>query len=172
MEVLTQLQAWLLSILGGVTLSGVIGTIIFLVLKGAFNKTISKINVEKIVEKATDKGTEKVKKIAFTQSIQPVVESELKKITETANTYIKEQLDLMEEKYDKIIVVLEKLSAYFDNSIGVSEEAKKELKVALEEAKTNKVVNLQEVAVVENNKEEKLKETKKEEVTQSTKIER
>ena len=33
-----------------------------MVVKGAFNKAIAKINVEKIADKATEKGVERVKK--------------------------------------------------------------------------------------------------------------
>ena len=35
---------------------------------------------------------ERIKQVSFKQNIQPIVESELKKVTETANEYIKKQL--------------------------------------------------------------------------------
>ena len=135
MEIFNEIWVWLVAALGGISLTSVITAVITGCLKGAFNKTISKINVEKIADDATNKGIEKVKKISFEQSIQPIVESELKKITEAANEYIKASLAETQKKYDKLIAVLEKFYAYFDDSM-VSETKKQELKQALEEAKT------------------------------------
>ena len=80
MEILNEIWVWIGSVLGGLTVTGVLSAIIAGTLKGAFTKTISKINVEKIAEEATNKGIEKVKKISFEQSLQPIVESELKKV--------------------------------------------------------------------------------------------
>lgn len=136
MEILNEIWIWVLSILSGVSLSGIISSIIYACLKGAFNKTISKINVEKIAEKATDKGVEKVKEISFKHSIQPLVESGLEKINEQSNKYIEKALEKVYNKLDRVILIQEKQAAYFDNSIGVSENAKKELKKAIDDAKT------------------------------------
>ena len=82
MEILSQIWVWIGTAIGGVSLAGIISAIIYGSLKGAFNRTISKINVQKIAEQATEKGVDKVKKISFTHSIQPIVESELKKVNE------------------------------------------------------------------------------------------
>ena len=73
---------------------------------------INKINVEKIADEATKKGVDKIKTMSFKQSIQPLAESELKKITETANAYIDKSLKDVQEKYDHLIAIIEKLSAY------------------------------------------------------------
>lgn len=136
MEVLNQIWQAIAPYVAGISVSGLISAIIYGCLKGAFNRTISKINVEKIAETATEKGVEKVKTVAFTHSIQPLVESELKKINEEAAKQFKEELKKVEDNYDKLVTILEKLSAYFDGSIGVSEQAKAELKQAIEDAKT------------------------------------
>ena len=80
MEILNEIWVWIVSALGGVSLAGVISAAIYGCLKGAFSKTISKINVEKIAKDATEKGIDKVKAVSFSHSIQPLVESELKKI--------------------------------------------------------------------------------------------
>ena len=61
MEILNEIWVWIVSALGGVSLAGVISAAIYGCLKGAFSKTISKINVEKIADEATEKGIEKVK---------------------------------------------------------------------------------------------------------------
>ena len=82
MEIINQVWVWIASAVGGISLTSIITAIIYGCLKSAFNKTISKINVQKIADQATEKGVEKVKKISFTHSIQPLVESELKKVNE------------------------------------------------------------------------------------------
>ena len=152
MEILNQVWVWLVSAIGGISVAGIITAIIYGSLKGAFNKAISKINVEKISEQATEKGIEKVKKITFTHSIQPIVESELKKVNEYSVEILKTYMEETAKKYENVLNVLDKLSAYFDNSIGVSENAKNELKQAIAEAK-NEPITVESVVVDENIKE-------------------
>ena len=128
METLNAIWQAIYPYVAGVSVTGILSAVIYGCLKGAFSKTISKVNVEKICEDATSKGIDKVKEVSFKQSIQPLCESELKKITEQANDYMKSYLDEMNKKYDQLIEIIEKLSAYFDNSIGVSDTAKEDLK--------------------------------------------
>ena len=165
MEILNSIYVWVLSALAGISISGLISTFIYLALKGAFNKTISKINVQKIAEQATEKGIEKVKKVSFTHNIQPLCESELQKINEKSNEYIKESIKKLEEKLDKVILIQEKQAKYFDNSIGVSDEAKKELKEAIEKAKSDLVEPVESVVVEETKEESKQVEVKKNRVS-------
>ena len=170
MEIFTEIWMWIVSAVGGITLAGIITAIIYGSLKGAFNRAISKINVQKITEQATDKGIERIKKISFSHSIQPLVESELKKVYEQATKTINDELKRVQENYNNIINVLEKLSAYFDNSIGINESTKAELKNALESAKDKSVVVDSVVAEPEIVEVTHKKEAKKENTT--SKIER
>lgn len=170
MEIFTEIWMWIVSAVGGITLAGIITAIIYGSLKGAFNRAISKINVQKITEQATDKGIERIKKISFSHSIQPLVESELKKVYEQATKTINEELKSVQENYNNIINVLEKLSAYFDNSIGINASTKAELKNALESAKDKSVVVDSVVAEPEIVEVTPKKEAKKENTT--SKIER
>ena len=140
MEFLNEIWVWIMSAVGGVSLSAVISAIIYGCLKGAFNKTISKINVESIADKATEKGVERVKKVSFTHNIQPLVESELKKINEHSVEVLKKELADVQAKYDNVIDILDKLACYFDNSIGVAEEKKEELKQAIAKAQNKPMV--------------------------------
>lgn len=135
MEVLNQIWQAIAPYVAGISVSGILSAVIYGCLRGAFNRTINKINVDKIADQATDKGVEKVKQISFKHSIQPLVESELTKIDEKVAKQFKEELKKVQDNYNKLVAVLEKLSAYFDGSIGVSERAKAELKQALAEAK-------------------------------------
>lgn len=140
MEFLNEIWIWIMSAIGGLSLSAIISSIIYGCLKGAFNKTISKINVESIADKATEKGIERVKKVSFTHNIQPLVESGLEKVNEKAVETLREELVKLDNKYNNIINILEKQAAYFDNSIGVPEEKKTELKQAIVEAQNKPVV--------------------------------
>lgn len=135
METLNAIWQAIYPYVAGVSVTGILSAVIYGCLKGAFSKTISKVNVEKICEDATSKGIDRVKEVSFKQSIQPLCESELKKITEQANDYMKSYLDEMNKKYDQLIEIIEKLSAYFDNSIGVSDTAKEDLKDSINKAK-------------------------------------
>jgi mRNA-degrading endonuclease RelE of RelBE toxin-antitoxin system len=148
MEIFNQIWVWIGTALGGISLAGIISTIIYGCLKGAFNRTIAKINVQKIADQATEKGVEKVKKVSFSHTIQPLVESELKKLNEHYVEVLKVYMESVAKKYDNLVLVLEKLSAYFDNSIGVNETAKQELKQVLAEAK-NEQISAESVVVEE-----------------------
>ena len=152
MEILN-IWVWIVSALGGVSLAGVISAAIYGCLKGAFSKTISKINVEKIAKDATEKGIDKVKAVSFSHSIQPLVESELKKINELSVEVVKKELNEVKAEYKTLINIIKKLSAYFDNSIGVSDTAKQELKQAIAEAE-NEPIEPTNYAVVSKAEEE------------------
>lgn len=166
----SEIWVYIVSVLGGVSVAGILTAVIYGCLKGAFNRLIQKINVEKITEKATEKGIDRIKKISFTQTIQPLVESELKKVTEQANKYIKTELANVQVKYDKLIAILEALSSYFDNSIAVSEQSKADLKQAIQDAKNDKI-EVQEI-VLEPNKKEKSTITAEVETITQNNIER
>lgn len=134
MEILNTIWQYVLPIGGGVTLGALIIGILVPVVKGTVSKLIDRINVEKIEEKAVNAGVEKIKTVSFKQSIAPLVKSELVKVVEVVDDKINEKLDEVDKRYAQIVNILAKLSAYFDNSIAVSEDAKQELRDALADA--------------------------------------
>lgn len=176
MEILNEIWVWIVSALGGVSLAGVISAAIYGCLKGAFSKTISKIDVEKIAKDATEKGIDKVKAVSFSHSIQPLVESELKKINELSVEVVKKELNEVKAEYKTLINIIKKLSAYFDNSIGVSDTAKQELKQAIAEAENEPVepTNYAVVGKVEEEDEAKDKTAREplQDVKKATSVER
>lgn len=155
MEILNTIWQYVLPIGGGVTLGALIIGILVPVVKGTVSKLIDRINVEKIEEKAFNAGVEKIKTMSFKQSIAPLVKSELVKVVEVVDDKINEKLDEVDKRYAQIVNILAKLSAYFDNSIAVSEDAKQELRDALADA-TKTSYNADEVigVVVEQEKAE------------------
>ena len=165
MEILSSVGLWIAGIVAGVSIPTIIGTVFYLVAKGSVTRLISKVNVQKIADQATEKGIERVKKVSFTHNIQPLVESELEKINEKSNEHIEKTIVGMEKKLDAIIEIQEKQARYFDNSIGVTDEAKKELKEAIEKAKITPVEPIESVIEEEVVKEEKVVEIKKNKVS-------
>lgn len=135
MEILTQVWTWIISILSGVTVAGIVSAIVYGCIRGSFKRTIAKINIKDVCKETIKETLKDMKTITYTHNIQPLVESGLEKVNEKSAEFINEKYKQLEARYDKLIKVMEKLSAYFDNSIGVSEQAKDELKEAIKEAK-------------------------------------
>ena len=137
-EFLSEVWVWALGIIGGISITAIITAIICGCLKGAFSKVIAKIDTKKLADRAVDEGIAKVKKIAFTHNIQPLVESGMEKVYENMNQKLTEALAKLYKKQDKMINIMEKFYAYFDNSM-VADETKKALKDAIAEAKDERV---------------------------------
>ena len=152
MEILNTIWGYVLPIGGGLTVGAIIVAIALPILKGSVTKIVSRLNVEEIEKKAVERGIEQVKKVSFTQNIEPLVKSELVKITETIGNELETQLDKVHDDYLSILCILEKLSAYFDNSIAITDEKKQELKAEIEKAKSA-IVSEETFSVVEEPKE-------------------
>lgn len=139
-EILQEIWNTIAPYVAGGTLGSTILVSVVLILRSAIVKRIDGVkdgvNNQVISSEVSKDLLEKIKNISFEQNIQPIVQSELKKVTEEANTYLKQQLKETQEGYDKLLNCVEKLAMYFDNSIGVSDEAKAELKDAIEQART------------------------------------
>lgn len=162
MEILNTIWQYVLPIGGGVTLGALIIGILVPVVKGTVSKLIERINVEKIEEKAVNAGVEKIKTMSFKQSIAPLVKSELVKVVEVVDDKLNEKLDEVDKRYSEIVNILSKLSAYFDNSIAVSEPAKQELREALADAaKTSNNADVDIGVAVEQTEAEKPAEEEK-----------
>ena len=135
MEFLNQLWQQIPPYLAGVSGCCILTAVISKVVIAGFEKLRKNIDIDATVQKCLDKTIEKTKEISFKQSIQPLVESELRKITEETGRYVEKYCGASDEKLAQIVKVLEKFSAYFDNSIGIPDSAKQELKDAIAEAK-------------------------------------
>ena len=167
-EILSNVWTWIAGIAGTVSIGTLIGFFTALI-NSAKQRKIAKAyydSVEKLVGETTSEGIKQVKSISFSHDIQPLVESKLQKVYEYSVKVVEKELALVKSQYAHLVSVVEALAKYFDNSIGVSEEAKEGLKKALEEAKES-VAETQPVeskAVVEepksSAKEEKVAETK------------
>lgn len=157
--------------IGGVSLLTIVGFVLWKVLSASFNRALRKINLEKIVDIATDKAVDRIKKVSFSHNIQPVVLSEVKKLGEEIKADVKKEFAEIKENQRKQVVIAEKQASYFEDSI-VSDDKKKALKDAIEDAKQDSVVV--ESVVVEETTEptEKAIVTPLEAVKTQTKLER
>ena len=152
MELLNTIWGYVLPIGGGLTVGAIIVAIALPILKGSVTKIVSRLNVEEIEKKAVERGVEQVKNISFTQNIQPIVKSELVKVTEAVTAELQSNIEKVHNDYISILAIMEKLSAYFDNSIAITDEAKKALKDEIEKAK-NAIVTPDIIKVEEEHKE-------------------
>ena len=152
MELLNTIWGYVLPIGGGLTVGAIIVAIALPILKGSATKIVSRLNIEEIEKKAVERGVEQVKNISFTQNIQPIVKSELVKVTEAVTAELQSNIEKVHNDYISILAIMEKLSAYFDNSIAITDDAKKALKDEIEKAK-NAIVTPDIIKVVDDTKE-------------------
>ncbi len=138
--------------IGGVSLLTIVGFVLWKVLSASFNRALRKINLEKIVDIATDKAVDRIKKVSFSHNIQPIVLSEVKKLGEEIKLDVRKEFAEIKENQRKQVVIAEKQASYFEDSI-VSDDKKKALKDAIEDAKQDSVV-VESVVVEESPKEE------------------
>lgn len=137
---------------GGLTVGGLIVGIVFAFVKGYAKRTGEKLNVKQIVKDTINETVGQIKKIAMTHSIQPLVNSEMEKVNEKVDKRLIEMCEKVDKRLDKIVNIQEKFYAYFDDSM-VSEDKKKALKEAIEDAKQG-VVEIESVIVEESPKAE------------------
>ena len=135
---------------GGLTVGGLIVGIVFAFVKGYAKRIGEKLNVKQIVKETITETVGQIKKLTMTHSIQPLVNSEMEKVNEKVDKRLIEMCEKVDRRLDKIVNIQEKLYAYFDDSM-VSEDKKKALKEAIEDAK-RECVEVESVIVEETPK--------------------
>lgn len=130
---LNQVWVWIVGGLSGITLGTIISWLNSLNVSRSLNKTIKKYDPQKAQDEAIRQGLDKIKGVTFRHEIKPIVESEMVKVNENAVKSLRQELQEIKGQYTKLVLILKKLSAYFDDSI-VSDAKKEELHEALEQA--------------------------------------
>lgn len=114
--------------LAGITIGGIVSCAFYALFRFGFNKALSKVDQDKMINNAVEGAKEQIKQTTFKVDIQPVVLSEVVKATETMTTLItkttEESNKAIKEQLDKLTAVVVALGNYFDDSIGVSESKK------------------------------------------------
>jgi hypothetical protein len=123
----------------GISVSAIIGIIVGCIIKAVINKALgkvdSKLDIKEISKNAGEIALSGIKNVSFQQSIQPLVESELIKVREVSNGLAVQSMNELKAQNEKLYAVLSALSAYFDDSIMISDSKKAELHSALENMK-------------------------------------
>ena len=151
-EILQKIALYLGIGVGGLTVGGIIVGIVFAFVKGYAKRTGEKLNVKQIVKDTITETVGQIKKITMAHSIQPLVNSEMEKVNEKVDARLIEMCEKVDKRLDKIVNIQEKFYAYFEDSM-VSEDKKKALKEAIEDAKQG-VVEIDSVIIEESPKEE------------------
>ena len=156
METLRKIWELIAPYFSGSLAGAIIACIVLPFIKGTITKTTEKLNVQGIMDKvysaiddAVNKAVDRIKNLAFKQSIQPIVKSELEKVTERANSYIEGEVSDIRDGNDKIVAALSALGAYFDDSI-VPDAKKQAFYAAIASAKspvTEQEITVEEITV-------------------------
>lgn len=133
-EIWSYIQPWIPTIISVLTAIGAVCYAIYKIVK--LVKEL-KSDTQKTNEQLKNDVVSSFKNVVFKHDIAPLVESKLKSLDEKALVEVKDLIKNNTEKYEKLINILSKFSAFFDDSITISQETKNELKTAISEAKTD-----------------------------------
>jgi len=126
---------WVIPIGGGLTVGAILIAVGTAIIKGFISRLVngnfSPKKMEELAERVAKSSTEKLNNLHFTQTIEPIARSEFMKIREEANAIWEEKYALLDSKYNKAVEVIECFAAFFENSIGVSDEKKEALRKAI-----------------------------------------
>lgn len=151
MEQLTELWAkimpYVINTFTTTTLLAIITAILKSWINTKFEKNKITIDTTEIAKKSSDAILSKISNLQLKQSIQPLVESEMKKVCENIYATYNRDCKILQNRLDKIVNILEAQAHYFDNSIGITEEAKQSVKDAINEARIGTLPEFVEVKV-------------------------
>lgn len=132
-------KEWAIAFGSGISIAGIGSAIAYAVIKSTTQKTMNKIttnyNADTIANMTSDKMLQKWSNVALDVNIKPLMESQYKALNEQINAEFKLDLQKQDQKTLATLEAIEKLGAYFDCSIAVSDEAKADFKETIEKAK-------------------------------------
>lgn len=138
-ELWSKCKEWVIGACSGISLSVIVSAIFTAIIKKATSKGFDSIekatNSETIAEKTTEKMLDKWSNVALEVDIKPLMESQYKQMNEQINAEFKLDLQKQDKKTLALLESIEKLGAYFDCSLAVSDEAKQDFKNTIAEAK-------------------------------------
>lgn len=149
--------------LAGITLGGIVSCFFYAFFSGSIKKFINKISIGDMVEKTVDESMERIKTLAITLELQPLVAEELERIQKQVIEANQKAYEKVLESNAQLIDCFGKLASYFDNSIAVPQEIKDDLHLAINEAKENVNPNTETTIdvkpIIVDKKQAKKKET-------------
>ena len=133
-------KAWCIGAFSGITIGGIIATIIYGMVKGftakATNTITTNCNSKDIADQASNKILDKLANVALDVNIAPVLQSQYKAISEEINAELNINLNKQDKKNLALIKCFKAFADYFSCSVAVSEDQKLALANAIAEAES------------------------------------
>lgn len=154
-----------LGLFDGVTIGGIVAIIVGVIVRRGTNKGFDLIKKTTDAETMSDLVSEKAaKKMANTQldvNIVPAMKSQYRALSEEINAELTLQIKKQDEKQLAVLDGIDKLGSYFDCSVAVSDEAKKEFHDSMAKARAlfENDTQVKATIVVEATPEKKTKKT-------------
>lgn len=166
-ETWEKVKPYCMGAFSGLTIGGLVSAIFYAVIKSLTSKTLNKIdkatNSATIADLTSEKLEKHFAKTTIDVDIKPLMEKQYlilaQEVFETLYAANKKQ----DEKYLAMVEVFEKLSHYYDGSVGVTDAQKEELAEAITYAKsllTEQTTTTAKITAVAEAPVEEVKETK------------
>ena len=115
-------------------ISAIVLAIIKKIVGGAVDKINNATTISTISDSVANSVTNKIKQVETTIAIEPFVKAEIAKVMEIAYNDVKKDYIENDKKLYATLMVLKALSAYFDNSIGITQDSKEKLAEEIKKA--------------------------------------
>ena len=169
-ETWEKVKPYCMGAFSGLTIGGLVSAIFYAVIKSLTTKTLNKIDnatsSSAIADLTTKKLEEHFAKTTIDVDIKPLMEKQYLILANNVFDTLNKSTQKQDEKYLAMVNVFEKLSHYYDGSIGVTDAQKQELADAVAYAKslfveptktTAKIAAVAEPIIKEETKETKAK---------------
>ena len=115
-------------------ISAIVLALIKKIVGGAVDKINNATTISTISDSVANSVTNKIKQVETTIAIEPFIKAEIAKVMEIAYNDVKKDYIENDKKLYATLMVLKSLSAYFDNSIGITQDSKEKLAEEIKKA--------------------------------------
>ncbi len=152
----------LIGAFSGVSASTIVGAVFIVIIKRSTNKVADKIenntNSNAIAEKTANKMVEKWGNVVLDVNLKTLMERQYLELSNRVYADLDKAIKTQDEKYLAMVSCFEMLSHYYDGSVGVTDEQRKELADAIAYAKSLGIPTTKVVATIEAKAEESTNE--------------
>ena len=146
--------------LSGISIGSIVTAVVVAIIRKETAKVANKVEDKQTKIDIANGVIDGIKDTKIGVSIMPIVKSEIIKLGEISNAHNEKREKLQDERYAAIIRLLECQAEYFNNSVGVADDAKQNMQDALCAAKELVKVLPKEIpAVIEVELKEEKEET-------------
>lgn len=115
-------------------ISAIVLALVKKIVGGAVDKINNATTISTISDSVANSVTNKIKQVETTIAIEPFIKAEIAKVMEIAYNDVKKDYIENDKKLYATLMVLKSLSAYFDNSIGITQDSKEKLAEEIKKA--------------------------------------